>query len=56
MKGSFYENLVCVFDKIPTYHKKMLLGDFNAEVDRKDIFQPTTSESLHESVMIMEIE
>jgi hypothetical protein len=49
MKGSFYEELERVFDKFPKYCMKMLLGDFNAEVGREDIFKPTTmNESLHE--------
>jgi hypothetical protein len=37
-----------VFDKFPKYHIKILLGDFNAKVGRKDIFKPTIgNESLH---------
>jgi hypothetical protein len=49
VKDSFYEELECVFDKLPKYHMKILLGDFNAKVDRKDIFKPTIgNESLHE--------
>jgi hypothetical protein len=41
MKGSFYEELECVFDKSPKYHMKILLGDFNAKVGREEIFKPT---------------
>jgi hypothetical protein len=41
VKDSFYEGLECVFDKFPTYHMKILLGDFNAKVGREDIFKPT---------------
>jgi hypothetical protein len=38
-----------VFDKFPKYHMKILLGDFNAKVGRKDTFKPTVgNESLHE--------
>jgi hypothetical protein len=49
VKGSFYEELECVFDKFPKYHMKILLGDFNAKVGREDIFKPTIgNESLHE--------
>jgi exonuclease III len=49
VKGSFYEELECVFDKFPKYHMKILLGDFNARVGREDIFKPTIwNESLHE--------
>jgi hypothetical protein len=40
MKHSFYEELECVFDKLPKHHMKML-GYFNAKADRKDIFKPT---------------
>jgi hypothetical protein len=49
VKNSFYEELERVFDKFPKYHMKILLGDFNAKVGRKDIFKLTTgNESLHE--------
>jgi endonuclease/exonuclease/phosphatase family metal-dependent hydrolase len=49
MKDSFYEELECVFDKFPKYHMKILLGDFNAKVGRKDTFKPTIgNESLRE--------
>jgi hypothetical protein len=49
IKDSFYEELECVFDKLPEYHMKILLGDFNAKVGREDIFKLTIGyESLHE--------
>jgi hypothetical protein len=49
MKDRFYEELEHVFDKFPKYHMKILLGDFNSKVGRKDIFKPTIgNESLHE--------
>jgi hypothetical protein len=49
IKDMFYEELEQVFDKLPKYHMKMLLGDFNAKVGREDIFKPTIgNESLHE--------
>jgi exonuclease III len=49
MKGRFYKELEHVFHKYPKYHMKILLGDFNAKVDREDIFKPTIgNESLHE--------
>jgi hypothetical protein len=48
MRDNFYEELEHVFDKSPEYHMKMLL-DFNAKLDREDIFKPTLrNESLHE--------
>jgi exonuclease III len=49
VKDGFYEELECIFDKFSKYHMKILLGDFNAKVDRQDICKPTTAnESLHE--------
>jgi exonuclease III len=36
-KDNFYEELERVFDKFPKYHRKTLLGDFNAKVGREDI-------------------
>jgi exonuclease III len=49
MNDRFYEELEQVFDKFPKYRMKILLGDFNAEVGREDIFKPTIeNESLHE--------
>jgi exonuclease III len=56
VKDSFYEEMERVFDKFPKYHKKILLGDFNAKVGREDIFKLTIeNESLHELTMIMEL-
>jgi hypothetical protein len=47
--SGFYEELEHAFDKFLKYHMNILLGDFNAKVDREDIFKPTTgNESLHE--------
>jgi hypothetical protein len=49
IKDSFYEELGRVFDQFPRYDMKILLGDFNAKVGRKDIFKPTIgNESSHE--------
>ncbi|PNF31595.1 hypothetical protein B7P43_G18310 [Cryptotermes secundus] len=49
MKNSFYEELVSVFDKFPKYPMKILLGDFNANVGREDIFKLTVgNESLNQ--------
>ena len=48
-KDSFYEELEQVFDHFPKYDMKILLGDFNAEVGRENIFKPTKgNESLHQ--------
>jgi exonuclease III len=38
VKDSFYKELECAFDKFPKCHMKILLGDFNAKVDREDVF------------------
>jgi hypothetical protein len=41
--------LVSGWSHIPKYHRKILLGDFNAKVGRQDIIKPTIgNESLHE--------
>jgi endonuclease/exonuclease/phosphatase family metal-dependent hydrolase len=49
VKDSFYVELERVFDKFPKYHMKILLGDFNTKVGRKDIFKSTIGdENLHE--------
>jgi exonuclease III len=48
-KDSFYEELEQVFDQFPRHHMKILL-DFNAKVEREDIFKPIIgNESLHEA-------
>jgi hypothetical protein len=39
--NSLYGELESVFDKFSKYHMKILLGDFNTKVGRKDIFKPT---------------
>jgi hypothetical protein len=50
VKDSFYEGLQQVFDQLPMYHMKILLGDFKAKVGREDIFKPILgNESLHEA-------
>jgi hypothetical protein len=49
MEGRFYGQLEHVFDKFPKYHMKILLGNFNAKVDKENIFkQIIGNESLHE--------
>jgi exonuclease III len=48
MKDSFYEEVEHMLDKLPKYHMKILLGDFNDKVSREEIFKPTIgNESLH---------
>ena len=47
-KDSFYEELEQVFDHFPKCHTKVLLGDFNAKVERENTFKPTIgNESLY---------
>jgi hypothetical protein len=49
VKDSFYDEQERVFDKLPKYHTKIVLGGFNIKVGREDIFRPTIgNESLHE--------
>jgi hypothetical protein len=48
-KDSFHEELKQVFYHFPKNHMKILLGDFNANLGRQDIFKPKTgNESLHQ--------
>jgi hypothetical protein len=50
IKDSFYEELEQVFDQSPRYHMEILLGDFNENVGREDIFKPMIgNENLHEA-------
>jgi hypothetical protein len=57
VKDSFYEELERVFDKFPKYHMKILLGDFNAKVDREDIFKPIIGNEVYmKLIMKMELE
>jgi hypothetical protein len=49
VKHSFHKEVDGVFDQVPRYDMKMLLGHFNAEVGRESIFKPTIgNKSLHE--------
>jgi hypothetical protein len=48
-KDSVYEELEQVFDHFPEYHMKILLVDFNANLEREGFFKPTIgNESLRE--------
>jgi hypothetical protein len=48
MKDIFYDQLEHAFNKFPKYDMEILL-DFNAKVDREDIFKPiTVNEISHE--------
>jgi hypothetical protein len=49
VKDSFYEELESVFNKLPTYNMKILLGEINAKVGSENTFKLTIwNESLHE--------
>jgi hypothetical protein len=37
--GSFYDELLCMFDKFPKYHMKVLLRDFVTKVCDRDVFK-----------------
>jgi hypothetical protein len=39
VKGSFYEELGCVFDQFPRYDTKILLGDLSMKVCRGNVFK-----------------
>jgi hypothetical protein len=41
VKDCFYQELEGVFDKFLKYRRKIMLEDFNAKVDKEDIFKPT---------------
>jgi len=41
-KDSFYEELEKAQVYVSKYHVKILLGDFNVNLGRKDIFNPTS--------------
>jgi hypothetical protein len=50
IKDSFYEELEKGSDQFPRYHMKIMKKDFNAKLEREDIFKPTIgNESLHEA-------
>jgi hypothetical protein len=57
VKGSFYEELDSVFSKLPKYHMKILLGDFNDKVNRGDILIQQFATTVYTKlVVIMELE
>ncbi len=44
-----FEELEQVLYRFPKYHMKIVLGDFNAKVEKENIFKPTIgNESLHQ--------
>jgi exonuclease III len=48
-KDAFYETLEEVFDHLSKYNLKIMLGDFNAKLEKEDIFKPAIgNESLNQ--------
>jgi hypothetical protein len=48
VNDSFYEELDHIFNKVPKYHTKILLGDFHPKAGMQYIFKSTTgNEYLH---------
>jgi hypothetical protein len=56
MKGRFFEELECIFNKFPKYHMKILLGDSNAKIGREYIFKQVGIKVYTKLVMILELE
>jgi hypothetical protein len=49
VKDNSYEKMESIFNILPKYHLKILLGDFSAKAGGKDFFKPTfRNESLYE--------
>ena len=54
LKHSFFYELEQVFHHFPKYRMKILLGDFNANVGRENVFKPKTGNNSYiRIVMIM---
>jgi len=48
-KDTLYEELERLFDRLPKYNTKIVLGDFNPKVEREEKCRPTIGKySLHE--------
>jgi hypothetical protein len=49
IRGSLHKKLEHLYDQLPKYHIKLLLGNVNTKVRRKYIFKSTIrNEGLHE--------
>ena len=44
-KDTFYDELERLFDRLPKYNSKIVLGDFNAKVGREEKYRPTIGKS-----------
>jgi len=40
-KDMFYENLEKLFERLPKYNRKVMLGAFNAKIGREEKYRPT---------------
>jgi hypothetical protein len=57
VKATSYEDMESMFNKLPKYQMKILLGGFSAKAGREDILNPLIGNENHkELVMIMELE
>jgi hydroxypyruvate isomerase len=57
VKDSLCEELERMLDKFAKYNMKILLGNFNAKVDREHIFKPTIGMKVYTKLaMIMEFD
>ena len=49
-KDAYYEALIKTYDELPVHDIKIILGDFNAQVGREEVYKPTIGKhSLHHS-------
>ena len=53
LKDSFYAELDQVFDHLPKYHMKILLGDFNAKVGRENISNQQSDRRVSFSIVMI---
>ena len=54
IQDRFYEETEGLFGRLAVYHMKILLGEFNANVRRENVLQPTIgNESVHPEMLQM---
>jgi hypothetical protein len=48
IKTAFYDELEILYDSLPNWKPKIVLGDFNAKISKEIMYRPTIwKESLH---------
>lgn len=48
MKMAIYDELEMLYDSLPNWKPKIIMGDFNSKTDKETIYRPTIGkESLH---------